>query len=133
MTTQKTEAVAAASPAAAAEGAGKKKRKGGRLADRSFQVYIRRIQKKIFPELAMTDRMCGVLDDFIKHTVKSYTQSGSRIAHCAKRSKLTLRDLQAALNLALPEDLKKCTITEAMKAVTSYNQFSAGDEKEADV
>jgi histone H2B len=95
----------------------------------NYKTYIFKVLMQVHPDSGITARSMYTVNEIVKSLVVDITKYASNLAISANKKTITSREIQAAVLLLLPEQLKKHGISEGTKAVTKYNaKFSASYE-----
>ncbi|XP_057953704.1 uncharacterized protein LOC131147998 [Malania oleifera] len=117
---------------AAAGGGGKKAKKrmkkrgtrsSGRDDSRVYKRYVYRVLKQVHPELGVSSKAMMVLSNYMSDMFDRLAGEAARLTKYAGRMTLSSREVQAAVRLVLPRELRKHAVAEGTKAVTIYMSF----------
>ncbi|NWX15644.1 H2B5 protein, partial [Aegotheles bennettii] len=68
----------------------------------------------------ISSKAMGIMNSFVNDIFERIAGEASRLAHYNKRSTITSREIQTAVQLLLPGELAKHAVSEGTKAVTKY-------------
>nr|QBK85671.1 MAG: histone 2A-domain-containing protein [Marseillevirus LCMAC101] len=100
--------------------------------DANFEIYIRRVLKQVHPDAGISGSALASLNNLVKITIQKIMVAINRILLATGKKTINSRDVQDAIRLILPGEVRKHAISEGTKAVTKYNSSklnaSAGDK-----
>lgn len=94
----------------------KKRRKG----EPTYGSYIYKVLKQTHPDFGISSKAVAHMNSIIGELLERFAHKSAEVAHCAKKSTLGARHVQAAVPLLMGEELSKHAVSEATKAVTRY-------------
>ena len=91
-----------------------------------YRIYIYRVLKQVHPDTGIT----GIAKDQLNSVINYIGQAIARMAvdlteKSKKRLTITSREIQTAVNLVIPGELRKHAVSEGTKAVTKFNSSYA--------
>jgi histone H2B len=95
-----------------------------------FSTYIYRVLKQVHPDTGVSANAMATLNNLVRFIIKKVMNSVNRIMlHSKGRKTISSRDIQFAVRLALPSELRKHAVAEGTKAVTKYNSGEVRGKK----
>merc|ERR1719250_264172 len=87
----------------------------------SFNIYIFKVLKQIYPELGLSRKAMSILDSFVRDTFERLATEAGKLAKINGQQTLTARSIQTATRLVLKGELAKHAVSEGTKATHKYN------------
>jgi histone H2B len=84
----------------------------------SFARYIHKVLQQVHPGLGMSKKSISVLDSMVVDMYARLLMEARRLMGHGKRETLTTRDIQGAVRLCLPGELRSHAIAEGVKALS---------------
>ena len=110
--------------AAPAEAGGRRRgRKPGQKSKKSkesFNIYIYKVLKQVYPEMGMSKKAMSIMNSFVNDIFGRISGEAGSLVKYSKSKTLTSREVQTAIRLILPGELAKHAVSEGTKAVTKY-------------
>ncbi|VDP94942.1 unnamed protein product [Echinostoma caproni] len=78
----------------------KKKRK------ESYAIYIYKVLRQVHPDTGISSKAMSIMNSFRNDIFERIAAESSRLAHCNKRSNIRSREIQTAVRLLLPVNLR---------------------------
>eukprot|EP00584_Thalassiosira_punctigera_P022031 CAMPEP_0172551004 /NCGR_PEP_ID=MMETSP1067-20121228/34941_1 /TAXON_ID=265564 ORGANISM="Thalassiosira punctigera, Strain Tpunct2005C2" /NCGR_SAMPLE_ID=MMETSP1067 /ASSEMBLY_ACC=CAM_ASM_000444 /LENGTH=133 /DNA_ID=CAMNT_0013338715 /DNA_START=80 /DNA_END=484 /DNA_ORIENTATION=+ len=122
--TTKKMSTKAAAKAVAKKADGKKKRsRTGKSSKPNFNTYIYRVLKETHPEIGITKRSMGIMNDFVNDMMdRLASEAKTDLSITGKKKTLSEWHFKTAAALVLPGELKKHGWSEGSKAVYNFNK-----------
>ena len=87
----------------------------------SFATYFPGVLRQMHKGLSLSHDSVNILDSFVKDMFERIAEEAGRLARYNKRRTITHEDIEAAVRLLLPGELRKHAITEATKSLIRYH------------
>ncbi len=87
----------------------------------NFETHIRRVLNKVSPNSGLSSGAVNTLNGFIHVVTRRIADNADLLLHIANKVTVSLKEAKAATNLTLPASLYISADSEAMKAVTRFN------------
>ena len=99
--------------------------KSKRKAKESYNIYIYKVLKQVYPEMGMSKKAMSIMNSFVQDTFERLASEAGKL--CKMNSKHTMDDraVQTAVRLFFPGELSKHAVSEGTKAVTKFNSSRA--------
>ena len=97
----------------------KKKRKRRR---ESYGIYIYKVLKEAHPNMSVSKKAVSIMNSFVNDIFERLADEASRLANLRRSRKITPREIQYAVRLQLPGDLRKIAISQGVQAILRYNR-----------
>ena len=108
-----------------AEGPKRRGRRPGQKSKRrskeSFNIYIYKVLKQVYPEMGMSKKAMSIMNSFVFDTFERIAIEGGRLCKMNGRGTMDARAVQTAVRLVLPGELAKHAVSEGTKACAKYN------------
>ena len=98
----------------------KKKRKRRRR--ESYGIYIYKVLKQAHPNMSVSSKAMNIMNSFVNDIFERLADEASRLANLKRHRNITLREIQYAVRLQLPGDLRKIAISQGVQAILRYNR-----------
>uniref|UniRef100_A0A183BSQ2 Histone domain-containing protein n=1 Tax=Globodera pallida TaxID=36090 RepID=A0A183BSQ2_GLOPA len=92
----------------------------------TYNVYIRRVLRKLHPDLDITAKSLAITNSFINDMFNRICADATRIASIEGRKTIKMRDMDKSVQLVMPDGLAKRTVSAGTKALTKYKESGAG-------
>jgi len=90
----------------------------------SFNIYIYKVLKQVYPDMGMSKSGMSILNSFVNDTFDRIASEAGNLVKYNKKATLDARAIQTAVRLVFPGELAKHAVSEGTKAVTKYqNSF----------
>ena len=99
-------------------GSSEKKRK--RRRKKSYGIYIYKILRQVHPDVGVSSKAMSIMNSFVNDIFERIASEASRLSLQNKKSTISSREIQTAVQLLLPGELAKHAVSEGTKAVTKY-------------
>eukprot|EP01083_Nonionella_stella_P232495 820072_1 len=86
----------------------------------TYNVYLYKILKQVYPTLGMSKQAMAIMDSYIKDMFERIATESANIAQINHRTTIDARCIQTATNLQFPQELAKHATAEGTKAVNKY-------------
>lgn len=86
----------------------------------SFAIYFRKVLKNIHEDLSLSQRSVNVLDSFVKDMFERIASEASFLARQTASPTINSREIQTAVCLLLPGDLRKRAVSVGTMAMVRY-------------
>eukprot|EP00584_Thalassiosira_punctigera_P010334 CAMPEP_0172526100 /NCGR_PEP_ID=MMETSP1067-20121228/1098_1 /TAXON_ID=265564 ORGANISM="Thalassiosira punctigera, Strain Tpunct2005C2" /NCGR_SAMPLE_ID=MMETSP1067 /ASSEMBLY_ACC=CAM_ASM_000444 /LENGTH=138 /DNA_ID=CAMNT_0013309539 /DNA_START=69 /DNA_END=485 /DNA_ORIENTATION=- len=104
------------------DGKKKKRSRTGKSTKPSFSTYIYRVLKETHPEIGITKKSMGIMNDFVIDMMdKIASEAKTDLAISGKEKTLREWHVNTATKLVLPGELKKHGVNEGTKAIRNFN------------
>lgn len=101
----------------------------GKARKESFGIYIHKVSRQVHPELTISTRAMGVMNNFVNDMFERIASEACTLAQVNKKQRtLGLRDVETAVKLMLPGELAKHAVSEGQKAWAKYSQSVEGND-----
>ena len=110
-----------AKTAAPANGEKKKRKK---LWKETYSSHIYKVLKQVYPDTGISNKAMAILNSFVNDIFKCIATEASKLAAYSKKFTISSHEIQTSVQLILPGELAKHTISEGTKSVTKF--LSAG-------
>ena len=97
----------------------KKKRKRRR---ESYGIYIYKVLKEAHPNMSVSKKAVSIMNSFVNDIFERLANEASRLANLKRHRNITLREIQYAVRLQLPGDLRKIAISQGVQAILRYDR-----------
>ena len=99
---------------------GRKPGQKSKKAKESFNIYIYKVLKQVYPEMGMSKKAMSILNSFVFDTFERIASEAGKLCKINNKHTLDARAIQTAVRLVLPGELSKHAVSEGTKAVTKY-------------
>jgi histone H2B len=113
--------------------AGRKKKRSKKRKE-TYSRYIYQVLKQVHPETGISTKSMRVMNSLINDIFDRIATEAGRLAKKTKRKTLRAHEMQFAVMLMLPGELRKHGMSEGCKAVTKFNteaRFLPGSSTES--
>lgn len=86
----------------------------------NFDIYIKKTQKIITPNINITEDSVTQLNAFLNHLGKNIILKAETLKNSSKKKTLTALEIQNAVRIVFPSELSKHCVSEISKAVIKY-------------
>jgi histone H2B len=86
----------------------------------SFNIYIYKVLKQVFPDMGMSKKAMSIMNSFVNDTFEKIASEASNLCTYNKKATLDARAIQCAVRLVFPGELSKHAVSEGTKAVQKY-------------
>lgn len=86
----------------------------------NFDIYIKKVLKKVHHDTAMTKEGKAVLNSIVKQILYEVTTQAFDLMVAAKKKTLRVRDVKSSIRLLLPGELAKHCMRKGVLAVDTY-------------
>ena len=86
-----------------------------------FATYFPRVLRQVHKGMSLSRDSVNILDSFVKDMFERIAEEAGRLARNNKRRTITHEDIEAAVRLLLPGDLRKYAINAATKSLIGYH------------
>jgi len=86
----------------------------------SYGIYIYRVLKQIHPSTGVTSKAMSIMNSFMNDIFERIASESSRLAQYNKKSTITPREIQAAIQLLFPKKLAETAILVCKANLTRY-------------
>jgi len=100
---------------------GRKPGQKSKKAKESFNIYIYKVLKQVYPEMGMSKKAMSILNSFVFDTFERIASEAGKLCKINNKHTLDARAIQTAVRLVLPGELSKHAVSEGTKAVTKFN------------
>ena len=115
------ESAAAQPPAATSRPRGRRPgQKTSKKSKESFNIYIYKVLKQVYPEMGMSKKAMGIMNSFVFDTFERLATEAGKLCKMGGKHTLDARAVQTAVRLCLPGELAKHAVSEGTKAVTKF-------------
>jgi histone H2B len=98
-----------------------KKLKGrAKTKDNRYRVYIYKVLNQVHPKIGITKVAMDILNSFIEDMFEKIMVEAGRLCHYQKKATIEFREIQSAVRLVLPGELRKHANMEAEKSLASF-------------
>ena len=87
----------------------------------SFNIYIYKVLKQVYPEMGMSKKAMSILNSFVFDTFERIATEAGKLVKINNKNTMDARAIQTAVRLVLPGELSKHAVSEGTKAVTKFN------------
>lgn len=88
----------------------------------SYATYIHRVQKQVHPDASMSNKAMTSVDAITQDLLGRIVDEAAKLATYNNKETIDSRDIQTAVRLIFPGELRKHAVNEGTKAVTKYHQ-----------
>ena len=79
----------------------------------SYAIYIYKVLKQVHPDTGISSKAMGIMNSFVNDIFERIATESSRLAHYNKKSAISSREIQTAINLGrqaerLTERIRSC-------------------------
>jgi|TARA_B100001540_G_scaffold289492_1_gene285498 histone H2B len=85
-----------------------------------LETYIHKILKQVRPDLGISTKAIQQVNGVLVGQLEKMTDLATATARAGKKSTLSARHVQAAVNVHLPPELAKHAVAEGTKAVAKF-------------
>ena len=89
----------------------------------SYGVYIYKVLKQVHPDVGVSSKAVAIMNSFVLDKFDRVAEEASKLAKGNKKSTVTSREIQTAVQLLLPGELAKHAVSEGTKAVCQIHKF----------
>jgi histone H2B len=100
-----------------------KKRYNKKRNNSGFGSYIFKVLKVVNPGTGISKKSVTIMDNMMEDLFEKISLEASKLAKSNRRQTITAREIQTAVRLVLPGELRKHAICEGSKAITKYNSI----------
>ena len=86
----------------------------------SYASQILAVLKNVHPSTGVSEPTMDLINSFVHDLFEKIAREASKVAFYTKRSFITSREIQSAVQLVLPNELGKDTVSEGNNAVLQY-------------
>lgn len=86
----------------------------------SYSQYIFKVLKQVHPELGISRKGMGIMNNFVQDMFERIASEASELAKHSKRRTLITTDVQSAAKLVLSGELAQHAVIEGAKALKKY-------------
>uniref|UniRef100_A0A914HWX0 Histone H2A/H2B/H3 domain-containing protein n=1 Tax=Globodera rostochiensis TaxID=31243 RepID=A0A914HWX0_GLORO len=86
----------------------------------SYKLYIRRVLRDVHVDKEISIRTLNIMNSFVNDAFDRIASEATRIAHYDRRKTVTLRDMEYAVRLVLPDGMAKTGNQGASKVMTKF-------------
>ena len=86
----------------------------------SFNIYIYKVLKQVYPDMGMSKKAMSIVNSFVNDTFDRIASEAGRLVKYNNKRTLDARAVQTAVRLVFPGELAKHAVSEGTKAVTKY-------------
>ena len=86
----------------------------------SFNIYIYKVLKQVYPDMGMSKKAMSIVNSFVNDTFDRIASEAGRLVKYNNKHTLDARAVQTAVRLVFPGELAKHAVSEGTKAVTKY-------------
>ncbi|KHJ47673.1 core histone H2A/H2B/H3/H4 [Trichuris suis] len=97
-------------------------KKGNSSRDRMFSLYVYKILKQVHPDTSISSTAMSIMNSFVNDVLDRIGKEASHLTRYGKRCTMSSEDIQTAVRLLLPGDLRDDAIRAGKKAVSMYNR-----------
>jgi histone H2B len=105
---------------------GRKPGQKSKKSKESFNIYIYKVLKQVYPEMGMSKKAMSIMNSFVFDTFERIAVEAGKLCKMSNKHTLDARAVQTAVRLVLPGELSKHAVSEGTKAVTKF-QSSRND------
>lgn len=105
---------------ASGKGVKQVQKKRRRRKKESFNIYIYKVLKQVSPDTGMSKKGMAVLNSMMNDIFQRLCSESSKLVMYNKKATLSSREIQSAVRLTLPGELRKHAVSEGTKAVTKF-------------
>ncbi|XP_010412912.2 PREDICTED: histone H2B.4-like [Camelina sativa] len=87
-------------------GGSEKKKKKSKKSVETYKIYIFKVLKQVHPDIGISGKAMGIMNSFINDIFEKLAQESSKLARYNKKPTITSREIQTAVRLVLPGELK---------------------------
>lgn len=122
-----TKAPAGKAPATEKKEAGKKttsaadKKRRQKRRKETYSSYIYRVLKESHPDTGISTRAMSIMNSFVEDLFERIASEASKLAAYNKKSTISAREIQSAVQLVLPGELAKHSILDGNRAISKYS------------
>lgn len=91
----------------------------------SYKTYIYKVLKQVHPDMGVSKEGMDVMSEFCHDVFILIMDEANRLTKLSNKKTLDARDIQSAVSMVIPGELKKHAISEGTKACAKY-QASLG-------
>ena len=88
----------------------------------SYGIYIYKVLKQAHPNMSVSCKAMNIMNSFVNDIFERLADEASRLANLKRHRNITLREIQYAVRLQLPGDLRKIAISQGVQAILRYNR-----------
>ena len=78
--------------------------------------------KEAHPNMSVSKKAVSIMNSFVNDIFERLADEASRLANLRRSRKITLREIQNAVQLQLPGELRKIAISQGVQAILRYNR-----------
>lgn len=86
-----------------------------------FGEYIRRVSRRIHPDINLSKSALQYIEDLNKYLIKEIMKKVNTLLDMTRAQTVSCKDIQAAVKLTIQGQLQKHAVSELVKAVTKFN------------
>ncbi|KAL8518109.1 hypothetical protein ACS0TY_009408 [Phlomoides rotata] len=86
--------------------AGDKKKKRTKKSVETYKIYIFKVLKQVHPDIGISSKAMGIMNNFINDIFEKFAQEASRLARYNKKPTITSREIYFMKALHFPSSLK---------------------------
>ena len=88
----------------------------------SYGIYIYKVLKQAHPNISISSQAMNIMNSFVNDIFERLADEASRLANLKRYRNISLREIQYAVRLQLPGDLRKIAISQGVQAILRYNR-----------
>lgn len=100
---------------------GRKPGSKAKKAKESFNIYIYKVLKQVYPEMGMSKKSMSIMNSFVFDTFERLASEAGKLCKMNNKHTMDARAVQTAVRLVFPGELAKHAVSEGTKAVTKFN------------
>eukprot|EP01084_Bolivina_argentea_P313602 543088_1 len=93
----------------------------------TYNVYLYKILKQVYPTLGMSKQAMAIMDSYIKDMFERIATESANLAQINHKTTIDARCIQTATTLQFPQELAKHAIAEGIKAINKYTANISSD------
>ena len=97
-------------------------KKNRRRRRESYGIYIYKVLKQAHPNISISSQAMNIMNSFVNDIFERLAVEASRLANLKRHRNISLREIQYAVRLQLPGDLRKIAISQGVQAILRYNR-----------
>eukprot|EP01023_Acetabularia_acetabulum_P046838 TRINITY_DN4881_c0_g3_i1.p1 TRINITY_DN4881_c0_g3~~TRINITY_DN4881_c0_g3_i1.p1 ORF type:complete len:170 (-),score=14.64 TRINITY_DN4881_c0_g3_i1:92-541(-) len=86
----------------------------------TFKTYIYKVLKLIHPDLCMSSEALSIMNSFVNDIFERLARETSKLSRHNKKITITWWEIQCAVRLAVPGELRRHAVSEGSKAVRRF-------------
>ena len=88
----------------------------------SYGIYIYKVLKQAHPNMSVSKKAVSIMNSFVNDIFERLADEASSLANLRRSRKITPRDIQNAVKLQLPGELRKIAISQGVQAILRYDR-----------